>query len=106
MKFKFDKTFGQAVKLPPIYKVKLEEYKRLIIVTFTMCTIMLISLTAFYDYMNIISITNATRSRQDLWNNKFPILVLIISVIPVIISAIELNTANHFSVLTRQELMK
>jgi hypothetical protein len=106
MKIKFDKTFGKPTNLPPIYKNKLEEYKRLIIVTFSICTFMLIVLMIFYDNVNIISITSVLRSNQEIWNNKFPLIMLIISAVPVIISAIELNTANRFSVLTRQELMK
>jgi hypothetical protein len=105
MKIKFDKTFGSPIKLPPIYNEKLIEYKNYAIVTFSFCSFIFLIFMMYYDQINFV-VKDKIRSMQDVLNYKFPIFVLIVSIIPVIISAFELNTANHFSRLSRQELMK
>ena len=105
MKVKYENTFGTPINLPPIYKSKLDIFKGLILTTFFICFILLVVFMYYFDSINFI-FNDQIKTFGDILRNKFSVGLLILSLASIIISAIQVNTANSFSILTRQNLMK
>lgn len=105
MKVKYENTFGTPINLPPNYKNKLDIFKGLTLTTFSICLILLLTFMYYFDSINFI-FNDQVKTFGDILRNKFPVGLLILSLTSIIISFVQVNTANSFSILTRQNLMK
>jgi len=105
MRLKYSDTFGTTVKLPPIYKNRLDEFKAIIITVFSVCTLLLLVFMVCFDSINIVFSEKMARI-SDIMQNWFPLSILIISIYPIIVSIYQVSTANSFSILNRQQLMR
>jgi len=105
MRVKYTNTYGTPISLPPEYAVRFELFKQLTITTFSLCALLLIILLNAFDYLNI-SFANLG-SIKNIIIYYFPqVFILILSLIPIIISSIQLMRANEFSKLSRKHLMR
>jgi len=104
MKVKYQNTFGTPIKLPPIYKQRLDDFKYYIVITFVLCIALLFSFVNFFDALNI-NFVEEMKTISDILRNKFAMLALIIAFIPIVLSTNQVSTANSFSILTRQDLI-
>jgi len=105
MKAKYENTFGTPINLPPIYKSKLEEFKQRSIITFLLCSMLVFIFMIYFDKINIV-FKDEMIYINDIVRNKYQLLLLLISFLPVTVSYFQLQTANSFSILTRQNLMR
>jgi hypothetical protein len=105
MKVKYENTFGTPINLPTIYKEKLDDFKQKSIITFVICSILLIVFMIYFDGINIV-FKDKMVYMNDIINNKYKLLFLLTSFVPIIISVFQVQTANSFSILTRQDLMR
>jgi hypothetical protein len=104
MKVKYQNTFGTPIKLPPIYKQRLDDFKYYSVMTFVLCIALLFSFVNYFDSLNI-NFVEEMRTISDILRNKFAMFALIVAFIPIIVSSIQVSTANSFSILTRQDLI-
>jgi hypothetical protein len=105
MKVKYENTFGTPINLPPMYKNKLEEFKQRSVITFLLCSILVLVFMIYFDNINII-FKDEMIYINDIVRNKYQLLILLFSFLPVIVSYFQLQTAHSFSSLTRQNLMR
>jgi hypothetical protein len=107
MRIKFKNTYGTPIKLPPMYGDKLEEFKRLTITTFSICALLFIILMSKYEYYNSVSFFNISGTFIDIIRVYFTeISILLLSLAPIIISSIQVASANEFAVLSRRHFIK
>jgi len=105
MRLKYSDTYGTPIKLPPIYKDRLDEFKTVIVTVFCVCAFLLITFMVSFDSINIVFSEKMVRF-SDIMQNGFPLSILIISFYPIVISGYQVSTANSFSILNRQQLMR
>lgn len=105
LRVKYQNTFGTPINLPPIYKNRLEEFKGLMVFTFGICSLLLIIFMFYLDSINFV-FNDQVKTIGGMINNKFSIILLGLTTIPVIISCIQLKSANSFSIIARQKLIK
>ena len=105
LKVKYSDTYGTPINLPPIYKDKLEMFKRLMIATFSVCGLLLIMYGTQFNAINI-DFAQQMKTIGNIMYNPYPVAVLIIVCAPLIMSSINVSIANNFSVITRQDLMR
>jgi hypothetical protein len=105
MKVKYSNTFGTPINLPPNYKRKFDDFKMYSLITFMLCLIMLFSFMIYFDAINI-NFKYEMKTVANIMENKFSLLLLLLSVSPIVISCLQVYTANSFSKLTRQDLIK
>jgi len=107
MRIKFKNTYGTPIKLPPMYGDKFEEFKRLTIATFSICGLLLIILMPNYEYYNSISFFNTSQPIIEIIRIRFSeIFIALSSLAPMIISSIQVASANEFAVLSRRRFVK
>jgi hypothetical protein len=105
MKVKYENTFGTPINLPPNYKDKFDYFKQLTILTFIICALLLLIFMVYFNSINIV-FKDEMVFISYIIRNKFQFFSLLMSFAPVIISLFQLKTANSFSSLTRQDLMR
>jgi hypothetical protein len=112
LKNKYSHLFGTPVKLPKQYQEKMEIFKRLSIATFSLCSLLLIIYffnkdknENTYNVLNINSPIQDIRSFSQAIQYWYPISVLVVTIAPVIISCVQIATANEFSLLNRGPLI-
>lgn len=105
LRVKYSDTYGTPINLPPIYKDQLELFKRLMIASFSLCGLLLIIYGVRFADINI-PFAQQMRTIGGIMANPFPVIVLIITCAPMIMSLINVSIANGFSILTRQQLMR
>jgi hypothetical protein len=105
LRVKYSDTYGTPINLPPIYKDQLELFKRLMIASFSLCGLLLIMYGVRFADINI-PFAQQMRTIGGIIANPFPVIVLIITCAPMIMSLINVSIANGFSILTRQQLMR
>jgi hypothetical protein len=105
LKIKYSDTYGTPINIPPIYKGRIDMFKRLMISTFSVCGVLLIIYGAQYDAINI-NFTETMKSVGNIIAKPYPFVVIIMTCAPLILSSINVSIANDFSVLTRQTLMR
>jgi heme/copper-type cytochrome/quinol oxidase subunit 2 len=106
MQTKYTKAYGTPMVLPKEYSDSIELFKRLTITTFCICTLILLILYYRIAFININfteELKNA--SYYTLYDNGTAILTLLLSAGTIIISSIQISTANNYSKLTRQQLI-
>jgi|UniRef100_A0A6C0JNU4 hypothetical protein len=105
MRVKYSNTYGTPMNIPPKYKIKFELFKRLTISTFALCAILLLILLNGFDFINI-QLSNLG-SIKNIIVYYFPqLLVLVTTLVPVIISCVQIVYANEFSMLSRRHFAK
>jgi hypothetical protein len=105
LKTKYSDTYGTPIDIPPIYKGRLEMFKRLMISTFSVCGVLLIIYGTQYSIINI-NFTQNMKSIGNIIHDWYPFAVLIMTCAPLILSSINVSIANDFSALTRQNLIR
>jgi len=105
MRLKYSTTFNTPIKLPPVYRDQLETFKSLMITTFSTCSFLLIVFMVYFDMINF-PFSEKMAKAADIIANTVPLLILILSFVPIIISIMQVYTANGFSIITRQQLMQ
>jgi hypothetical protein len=104
LRVKYSDTYGTPINIPPIYKEKLEMFKRLTIATFSICGAMLFIYAMYYDKINVN--IGEIRSIGNIIYNPLPIITLLMACAPIILSSINISIADDFTILTRQPLMR
>lgn len=105
MRVKYSNTYGTPINIPPEYKSKFKLFKRLTATTFSLCAILLLILLNGYDSINI-SFSNIGSFRNIIVYYYPYLLLIVLSLVPIIISCIQLANANNFSKLSRKHLMR
>jgi hypothetical protein len=105
IKIKYSDTFGTPINLPPIYRDKLNEFKKLTITTFSICSFLLIMFMISFDSINI-SFKDDMNTVNGILLNFFPFCILLLSFGPLIISSMQVTIANSFIILSKQQLMR
>jgi hypothetical protein len=105
MRVKYSDTFGTPINLPPKYQRPLELYKKLMLSTFCICGALLLYFSLYYTEINI-NFVNDMRSIGNIVNDPFPVIILLISCAPIILSSINIAIANGFTKLARQQLIQ
>jgi hypothetical protein len=105
MKVKYANTFGTPINLPPNYKRKFDDFKMYSLITFVICFFLLSSFMTYFDVLNI-NFKYEVKTISNIMDNKYSLILLLLSVSPIVISCLQVSTANSFSKLTRQDLIK
>jgi hypothetical protein len=105
MRVKYSDTFGTPINLPPKYQQPLELYKKLMLSTFCICAALMLYFSLYYTEINV-DFVNQYRSIGNIMYKPFPIIILLISCAPIVLSSINIAIANGFTKLARQELIQ
>ena len=105
MRVKYSDTYGTPINLPPKYQEQLDLFKKLMISTFSICGLILLFFAIYYQKINI-NIDSYMANSINVLTNPFPVIVLLISCAPLILSSINVSITNDFSRITRKDLMR
>ena len=102
---KYTKANGLPLNIPEPYKTQLYNFNVLMITTFCICTLLFFIVKFRYDKLDV-NFYELLKRGSILLYYKYSLLIfsVILSIISITISSIQVNTANNFSKLSRQQV--
>jgi len=105
LRVKYSAAEGLPIKIPEPYKSRLYEFNVLMITTFCLCTLLLVIIFFRSNQLDVNFYELLRRMNLYLFSRNLVLLfALALSITTVIISSVQVKTANSFGKLSRQQL--